>query len=149
MKLPVRLFLAMLAVAFGVALGAAAPAHAQQGALTPEQREDIWRRMTPEQREQMWLQMTPEQRGNVIRRLTPEQREALRERMTPEQREQFRQRFLDRRERRMGEGGPHRLTPEERQRLREQIYESNRGLREQHRGPMGGGRRGPPEGRGK
>jgi Spy/CpxP family protein refolding chaperone len=122
-------------------------AHAQPGpapgTLSPEQREEIWRRMTPEQRENLWRQMTPDQKGNVIRQLTPEQRDAIRERMTPEQREQFRQRMMERRDQRMLDGGAHRLSPEERQRLREQIYESNRGFGGPGEGPRrGGGQRG-------
>lgn len=142
MKLPRSLVLAAVAMLVSVAGARAQPGPAA-GALSPEQREEIWRRMTPEQRENLWRQMTPEQKGSVIRQLTPEQRDAIRERMTPEQREQFRQRMMERRDQRMLEGGPHRLSPEERQRLREQIYESNRGFGGPGERPArGGGQRG-------
>ncbi len=127
MKPPRLLALAAIVLLMAVSGARAQPGPAP-GALSAEQREEIWRRMTPEQRENLWRQMTPDQKGNVIRQLTPEQRDAIRERMTPEQREQFRQRMMERRDQRMLEGGPHRLSPEERQRLREQIYESNRGF---------------------
>jgi Mg/Co/Ni transporter MgtE len=136
--LPSRL--AVASIALMLSIGSAL---AQPGGLSPQQREEIWRRMTPEQRENLWRQMTPEQKGNVIRQLTPEQRAAIRERMTPEQREQFRQRMLERRDQRVLEGGTYRLSPEERQRLREQIYESNRGFGGPgERRPRGGGQRG-------
>jgi hypothetical protein len=142
MNPPRFLVLAAVAMLLSVAGARAQPGPAA-GALSPEQREEIWRRMTPEQRENLWRQMTPEQKGNVIRQLTPEQRDAIRERMTPEQREQFRQRMMERRDQRMLEGGAHRLSPEERQRLREQIYESNRGFGGPgERPPRGGGQRG-------
>lgn len=125
-----------LTLAVGLAGGAVDRAHAQNAQapqLSPEERDEVWRRMTPEQRRQFWSNLTPQQRADAWRSLSPEQRQAIRERLTPEQREALRRRWTEARDRDGGgaEGGvrgARRLTPEERQQLRDQIRESNREL---------------------
>ncbi|HEU0200278.1 MAG TPA: hypothetical protein VFR86_07565, partial [Burkholderiaceae bacterium] len=51
-------------------------AHAQETPpqppnLTPEQREEMWRRMTPEQRARFWRSLTPEQRQTIREQIPP------------------------------------------------------------------------------
>jgi hypothetical protein len=139
----VRYAAACLALAVGLAGVGCDRAFAQnvQGQpLTPEERDEVWRRMTPEQRQQFWLNLTPPQRADAWRRLSPEQRQAIRERLTPEQREAMRRRWMEPREREGAMRGSRRLTPEERQQLRDQIRESNRELErgERRMGPRHG-----------